>query len=61
MVMHKYRITWKREGNIEFVTIFMKDFPSSVDEVQRILDVARLISELPHYKALTIIRIEEIE
>jgi len=49
MVLHKYRITWKKEGNTEFSTVFMKDFPSSIDEVQRILDVARLISELPHY------------
>ncbi|MEM3765820.1 MAG: hypothetical protein QXU46_02190 [Candidatus Bathyarchaeia archaeon] len=64
MVMYKYKITWKREEGakvIEFTTIFMKDFPSSVDEVQRALDVARLISELPHYKGLTIIKIEEIE
>lgn len=62
--MHKYKITWKRGEDIrgiKFTTIFMKDFPSSVDEVQRALDVARLISELTHYKGLTIIKIEEIE
>lgn len=64
MVMYKYRVTWKRKENVEdikFTTIFMKDFPNSVDEVQRALDVARLLSELPRYKGLTIIKIEEIE
>jgi|YelNatPaOPRAMG01_1025707.scaffolds.fasta_scaffold127946_2 hypothetical protein len=64
MVMHKYKITWKRKEDvkdIKFTTTFMKDFPSSIDEVQRSLDVARLVSELSRYKGLTIIKIEEME
>lgn len=61
MAIHKYKITWKHKGDIEFVTAFMKDFPDSVDEAQRVHDVGRLLQELPQYGGRNIQRIEEIE
>jgi hypothetical protein len=61
MTVYRYRITWKRQNGLEFVTVFMKDFAESLDEVQRALDVSRLLPELHQYKGLNILRIEEVE
>lgn len=62
MVLHKYRITWQKNetGNVKFTTVVMKDFVN-LDEVERILDIYRMLSEHPSYKKLKILKIEEIE
>ena len=62
MVLHKYKITWqidKIEG-VKFVTTFMRDF-GYVDEVERVLEIFRMLSEHPSYKKVKILKIEEVE
>jgi len=62
MVLYKYRITWQKSetGDVKFTTVVMKDFVN-LDEVERVLDIYRMLSEHPSYKKLKILKIEEIE
>ncbi|MEM2738671.1 MAG: hypothetical protein QXK93_06780 [Candidatus Bathyarchaeia archaeon] len=62
MVLYKYRITWQKNetGDVKFTTVVMKDFVN-LDEVERVLDIYRMLSEHPSYKKLKILKIEEIE
>lgn len=62
MVFHKYKITWQKNEtrNVKFTTTVMKDF-NNLDEVERILDIYRMLSEHPSYKKVKILKIEEIE